>query len=313
MTFKEIQKAIARNLGLLASDNETIIEGAITTNGIRDEINRVYKNIVLPRLIATSPDDFAVIAEQNTNRASFTVASVDTVNKLLVSTTGVFGNADVGFEIYNPTKNKTIKITGYVNPTQIGYESNPASDWTGDVVYILSNILVLDGDLEDFKEVLKLDIKYNPSVNRWKNSQQLTIANFIDNIDNTYNGTNTGTCYFCTTSIKINDVTKKVIKYYPYPSNYNGTIRLTYSQIPASLVQTDDVPMLDSLGVSEIIINGVTSWGWKMLNDLNKASLYEENNPQMGGIVPKGLTLAIQSYKPFRSSKIKYSGFRSFR
>ena len=43
MTFQEIQLAVAENLGILAADESTIEEGKVTLNGIKNAINRIYR------------------------------------------------------------------------------------------------------------------------------------------------------------------------------------------------------------------------------------------------------------------------------
>lgn len=312
MTFIEIINATARNLGLLASDNTTFIEGAITLNGLKDEINRVYKNIVLQQLLAKNQDDFAVEARQNTYRDTFTISSIDSVNLTLTSTTGVFGNTDVDSRIYNAIHDEYLTITGYISPTQIRIDKAPTNAWTSDVAYILSNILVLDGDLADLKEVISLGLKYENTEERWKNAQQVTLTNFndISNVLPSTNSLSVANPVFCVTTIKINDNMQRVVRYFPYPTKYNGTVRITYSQLPNLLESDDQEPLLENTGVSELLINGATAWGWKVLNDPNKASLYEENNPELGGVVPKGFTLVNSKYKPSRNAKTQYKGFR---
>ena len=91
MTLKEIRKSIARNLGMLSSDNDTIIEGNITKAGLDDEINRVYIEVISQALLSQNSDDFTVEAQNNTFRASFVVANISTTTKILTANSSVFG------------------------------------------------------------------------------------------------------------------------------------------------------------------------------------------------------------------------------
>jgi len=307
MTFSQIRKYIARNLGLLSSDNETIIEGNINKAGLDDEINRVYREIICQQLMTKSPDQFTVESRINTFRDSFTVASVDTINKQITSSTSVFGNADVGFYLQNPTENNSLLTNLYINSTTLQTTTTPSSTWVGDTAYILSNIIILDGDMEDFKEIVKFEIKYNANDQVWTVADKLGISNFQDNINLGQNFQSKP--IFCLTTIKVNDVMKSCIKFFPSPLSYNGQVKITYTQLPSLLLEEDQKPVLDNIGISEAIINGVTAWGWKILGDFNKAQAYEENNILLGGVVPKGLTLINSKYNPEKANNIKYNGF----
>lgn len=311
MTLSDIRKSIARNLGMLSSDNSTIIEGSITKNGLEDEINRVWIEVVCQALMAKSSNDFTAEAKTNTFRDLFTVVAVDLTNKTITSSTGVFGTADVGAKIQHPTTLALYTIAGYITPKQVTITEIPSTTWVGVTAYILNNILILDTEAEDLKEILKLQIRYTSTSPAFIEADKQTVGNF-KSISNS-NLVFTSNPVYSLGSIQVNDVIKRCISYYPFPIDYRGEVKFTYTQQPNKLVNESDQPSLQIIGISDAIINGVTAWGFRMMNDLARSQAFEENNPALGGIVPKGLSMALKNYMPERGGLITYKGFSNRR
>jgi hypothetical protein len=304
MTLNNIRKAIFRNLGQLSSDNETIIEGLVTKGGVDDEINNYYREIIAQELMARNGQDFTVEARNPTFRESFTVASVDVDNKFVTSTTSIFGVADVGSKIQNPTNGNSYTITQINSGNQVTISETPISDWVGDTAYILNNILVLTGDMADFKEILKVQIKYNSTDSSYRLAKKETPTNFEDYTDQDYGTDNFwGTPIYTVSTIKVNDKMQRCLKYYPRSTNYNGEIKILYTQLPAPLVQDSDEPSLSIIGASQLIINAVTAWGFRLQNDPQKAQAFEE-------LFRVGLQQTVANYKPDRAAPIRYKGFK---
>jgi hypothetical protein len=308
MTLSEIRKAIARNLRLLADDNETVLEGQITKAGLDDEINRVYIEVIAQQLMAKSSQDFTVEARANTYATTCIVASVDMVNNYINSSTGVFGRAYVGSKIQNPDTNEMYTITEFINPYRVVVAETPQADLIGVNCYVLSNILVLNTDASDLKEVLKFEIKYFSGNQTYTEAGKQNPSNFRDWEDQRFDF-NFAPVYTVDV-VTVNDVTKRCIRYYPYPQDYKGEIRIMYTQLPSRLTNETDEPALNVAGVSEAIINGVTAWGFRILDNFAAAQTFEENNPNLGGEVPKRLTMILKNYRPERGASIRYSGFR---
>lgn len=312
MQKKDIRKAIARNLSILASDNETIIEGQITKLGLDEEIDRIYIEVIAQYLCNINPDDFTVEARKNTFRGVFIAVGINSEN-IITSVTGVFGSADVGHTLYNATDNSKLIIKTYISSTQVVVDKTPISAWAGDTIYILTPVLTLnDEDLDGIKEVTKLEIAYTPTDIYRIKADKVTLNNYKDL---TQTGSNLifssyKKAVYTSSNIELNNKMVRCIYYSPAPSKPDGVIYLTYVKLPEKLKEEDSEPALNVLGVSEVLINGVTAWGLKIQNEFKKVSYFEELNPNLGGAVPRGLTAIFKNYKPNRSNPASYRGFR---
>jgi hypothetical protein len=304
MTLKEITKSIARNIGQLSSNNETVIEGQITKAGLKDEINRIYQEIICQTLMNKSDQDFTVEARANTFRDSFIVASVDVTNKLINSTTGVFGTVDIGSKIQDVANTATYTIETVVSSTQVVVTETPSTDFEGETGYILTNILVLDGDLTDLKEVIKFQIKYDTQSQGFESAEKESPSNFkdISNISNNIFLLRTPPVFSLST-VKVNDKMQRCISYFPFPKTYNGEIRLSYTQLPKKLQEEDDEPALTVIGISNILVDGVTAWAFRLLQDPARSQAFEE-------LFQRGMATALNNYKPENSFPTKYKGFK---
>ena len=305
MTLKEIRKSIARNLGMLSSDNDTIIEGNITKAGIDDEINRVYIEVISQALLSQNSDDFSVEARNSTFRASFVVSDINTTTKILTANSSVFGNADIGAKIQNSTDGNYYTIAMYISGTQVILEETPANtNWIGDTVYILGNIILMDGDLETAKEILKVQVKYNSNDQTWLTAKKETVNNFNDTNNIVGNNQLASTPSFTVSTIEDGEVMKRCIRLFPDFTNYNGELKILYTKLPDKLGTDDSEPALKIIGISDTIINAVSAWGNIILNDLNKGQIYEAK-------YTTNLDKILKDYKPNRTNLITYRGFRS--
>jgi hypothetical protein len=308
MQLQEILDTIAINLDMRSSDGATILEGRIRKSDLIKQVNRVYREVIAQQLIDKNQDDFTVTAQGNTYRANFMVASIDAVNNLINSSINVFGRADVGSQIQNPATNEFYTIIEYITSTQVKVDLTPQVSLVSANVYVLNNIIVLDEGLEDLKEILNFQIKYNDSDYRWVTCARETGFNFLDKSDRNNSFGSRG--IYSITTIEMSGAMKRCLTYHPYPTNYDGVFRLVYTKLPPALVSETDEPMLNAIGVSEVIINAVTAWGLKIKKELEQISLYQESNPKYGGVIPMGLTLCLESYKSRRNAPIKYKAIR---
>ena len=306
MVAEQIIKSACRNLGILSTNNETVIEGIITQKGLLDELNRIYTNQVCQFLMSKSRDEFVVEARHPTYRQDFIVQSVDLGSKTLVASTGVFGTADLDFFIYNSVTKTQVKIKSYINSQTIEYDGVLDSTWTNDLCYILSNIIILDGDISSYRDIIKVEIKRS-SVDTLLDAKHETVRN-QKVMTAPFNYTNVLYPVYSLTSIPFNNVVKSCLVYAPTPIDITGEVRINYIAQPEAL-QMSDTPRFDNMGVSDILINGLTAWGWKVLGDFGKASAYEENNSFLGGIVPKGFTFFNKRYTNSSNQPIKFKPF----
>lgn len=310
MTLKEIKNAIALNLNIRSSDGETLLEDRFTSDDLTDQINRVYREIIAQLMIKKNSDDFTVTALGQTYRANFTVASIDTTNYLINSTTSVFGRADVGSRIQNPINNEFYTITEVITAQQIKVSVKPQSSLVGANIYILTPLVVFESGLEDLKEVIKFQIKYTSDQSDWRNANRETTLNFLNKSGSSATLSFKSQCVYNVGTIEVANSMKRCVQYYPHPDTYTGEFRIIYTKLPAKLVEDIDEPILNAIGVSDVIINGVTAWGLKVQKEYSAVNAYLENNPKLGGVVPLGLTLCLDSYQPRKAEPIKFNGMR---
>lgn len=295
MTFKEIKQMVARNLGLLSSQGE-IIGNKVDESGIGAKVNQIYQEQIGQRLTTKYPEDFTQTTyPQNTNRTSFTVASVN--GTTLTANEEVFTNSDEGFQIQNPTDEEYGTIATWTSATQIELSAEPTNDWTGDTMYILNNLFTFEGDATDLKEILRCDLKYDSS-DDWKRAELLNPAN-LESLDE--DQFSTAQPYFYMSNISQGDRKRRGVAILPYPDNYDGKIRLTYTAKPKALEGDTDEPDLDVAGISEVLINGATAWGFRVLNNPKRAAQYEEVDPDYRVVQPRGFANMLKSYRPRRS------------
>jgi hypothetical protein len=299
MTVNEIIKSACRNLGVLSSDNESIIEGPITRVALLEELNIFYLNFLNQFTSARSSDDYLTECITYTYRDVFTVISVDTVNKTVTAPSPIFGNADEGFTLYNKDLSASVKMVKNINGLTMEVEGDIAA-WTGDVCYLLTPIIPLKDEIEDFRSIADVYFDYG-NQGHWQKGEKYSRENFIST-NNPYSFD----YKYSVGSIKINDVPTPSIFYTPVPTIYTGRIKIVYLERPLNLTH-EDTPRLDRYGMSVVLINALTSWGFKIQNQFDKAAAFEENNPVMGGVVPRGMTYMSKKWSSSQNGLVKTS------
>jgi hypothetical protein len=258
MIVDEIIKHVGRRTNQLSSDNKTFRDKKVTREGLLDELNLLYRDVICQHLMVKDPDLFAVVATQNLYRTFFTVSAVDTVNNTITAPSGVFGTADLTMQLYNSTQQKYVKITGYTSATQVTVTGEIDATWVGDTVYIMSNIIVLKGDISDMKDIRKVQLQYASANDFLYDADHTTVTNFKDEDDNYTVNTQYAPIY-TVTSIEENGYTKEAIKISPRPTKPEGVITITYTQLPQKLGY-EDTPRFSNFGISEVLINGLTAF-----------------------------------------------------
>jgi hypothetical protein len=298
MNLLDITKAIARNLDMVADDNSTIIsKGRLTEAGIKDEINRVYLEEVIPTLLNAKADDFTVETRVNTYRAVFVVSSIDTVNYLINSTTGIFGNADEGAKLQNPTTGEFYTIDTVITSQQVKVKELPANSLVGANVYLLTNVVQIN-DIENLKEVTKFEIKYNSTDQTFQTCKKEALTNFKDRVKEVYTYPYSD-YYYTQGSLRIDNVEYRSLFYYPYPTSYLGEIKFSYTKLPPKLLNDTDMPAIDVIGLGNAIIYGVSMWGSRILGNTDDYLSYK-------GDYEATMSKILTEYKPNRSQAITY-------
>jgi hypothetical protein len=298
MTYLNLKKRIAENLGMLSSDDSTIISGTVSSTGIANKINDVYREILFPLLSDKYPADFEQVTYPlSTYTATGTVSATST-GTTLVATTSIFTNSMEGFQVYNSTDDEYATISTYSSETQVTIDTTIGDTWDGDTIYILGNEYSFGGDATDLKEIITVAIKYKSTDTEW------TIADRIEKKDGYYYPDSFGEAdpQFYLTTIDINGVPTQGVGLLPYPTDYDGKLQIMYVEKPPILSADNDEPSLSIPGLSEVIINGVTAWGKRLQGKFDEAREFEEINRRTGAVYPKGTAGIISSYKPKQRS-----------
>jgi hypothetical protein len=303
MTAEEIIKYAARNVGILSTDNQITREGLITREGMLDELNRIYLEIVGNYLIDKFRDELNVEARSSLYKGVFTINNIDFLTNILTASQGAFGTADVGYYIYNPLLNQKIKIERYISSTQVVVSAGSDMSWIGIQAYSLTPIVILDGEMSDAKDITKVQIRYQPK-GYWQEAKYTTVSNFLDGNDNVILNT-TYRPEYCLTSIRIGNKTKRAIRFSPAAINDKGEIKINYTQ-PLDKLEYTDSPRFEHTGINEVLINGLTAWAFKAEGSFDKAQAFEESNVMMGGIIPRGLTAMNQRLSLQRQRNIRF-------
>ena len=264
-----MQKRIAQNLNQLSSDGSTVIDGRVTGDDINNKINDVYREELFPLLSDKYPKDFEQETyPQATYTATSTIASVD--DTTLTVDDAIFNNSMEGFEIENPDEDSKIEIATYTSTTEVEMDSS-VDDWNvGDTIYVLGNIFTFGGDTADLKEVIKVGLKYNSGDTYFKTCQRSNRERLFAYGSETYNEINP---YFFLTSQDVNSRSRSAIGFEPKPSSYEGQFFVRYVERPSALGETDE-PILNTPGISQIIIEGVTAWGFAVLEKWKSEAIH---------------------------------------
>lgn len=288
MTFQEIQLAVAENLGILAADESTIEEGKVTLNGIKNAINRIYREKIFQILANKYQQDFEVTtADINTYTATGNIDGA-TTGTTLVATTGVFANTDVGYTVQNVTKNETVKIAAFINATTVTVDADISTWSASDEFYVLGNVYYFGGDAVDLKEIIQVGIKYSATDSNYTIAKREQYEHLIQYGNESFSE---AVPYFYLTSIKISGALKRAIGVFPHPSSYQGLINIKYVEKPPKMTNNTDEPILGVVGVSEALIDGTTAWGFRISKDFDAAREYQT-------LFADDLATILRSYRP---------------
>lgn len=295
MILDTMAKRVAENLGLLSSDRITVLQSRVTLQGIRDKLNDLYREEVAPLIAAKFPADFMNHTyPRQTYTASSTVLASST-GSTLNSSTNIFTNSMEGFQIQNVTDSTFRTILTYTSPSQVTVSEAINDTWDGDTIAVLGNEFPFHGDPSDLKEIVTVRIKYlltdikyieRPLVDK-REIGYVNISTFSTSDPVVYRD-----------STLINGKITPIIGFYPYPTSWKGTFEYDYVAKPPVMSPVDE-PVLNVVGLSEVLINGATAWGYRVLKEWDSATVYErkyEGDPNSK--TPSGKIGIIQNYRP---------------
>ena len=286
MTFDDIKLNIAENLNQLSTDGSTIVEGRVTDAGIGRKVNNLYREELFPLLSDKYPQDFEQETyPQATYTANSTVSSVSTTT--LIIDDAVFNNSMEGFEIENATQESKIKIKTFTSTTQVEMVTSVA-DWNaGDTLYILGNIYTFGGDAANLKEVSFVAIQYRTADNYFRTCQRSNQSNLFMHGNETYS--RLGPRFYLTAQ-DVGGKQTQAIGFQPPPESYQGKFYLRYTERPAAMTSSDE-PLENIPGISQVIIDGVTAWGFAVMEKWKSEGIYLAK-------FERGKMNMVSNYKP---------------
>jgi hypothetical protein len=293
MTFENIKKRIADNLGVLASDDSTIVSGIFTETSIGNKVNDIYLEVLFPYLSDKFPQEFEQTTYPVSTYTATGTVSASSTSTTLIATTSIFANSMEGFQVYNATDDEYVKIVTYSSATQVTVDTTIGDTWDGDTIYVLGNEFTLGGGATDAKELSSIGIKYNSSDSYFTQCTRANKRTVMYESDRY----STASPIFYETTVDVGGVPTSAIGIIPYPTHYDGKLQLLYTERPSSLSSSSDEPRLRNAGISDVIINGVTAWGFRRLDKFNEAERYEERDPRTGMILPKGTLALVRNLK----------------
>jgi len=312
--FKFITTESARNMGILSQDDSTTFTTSkITLNGIKNRANLIYQDVIMNEMILHYPDDFEQLTYPTQAYRTTFIVSASSSGTTWVSTTPVFNNFDETLQIQlvpngstisginAVTPSLTLKIQQYVNSTTIIADASYSSTYLGYTGLILTNEFPFNGDTTDLKEIMNLYIQLTPnSIYQPATLERRTVLPPRQiNAYSLYNPV-----WYRTTQ-NVNGTHIRAAGVYPYPSDYRASYYFGYTRRVQPMVNDSDTPELENMGITEVIINGVTAWGLKIIDPESKIAYSFEEKDKAGDTKPRGMRQFVRNYRPVNRSQAR--------
>jgi len=302
MQLSTLKTNIAENLNQLASDGTTIAEGRITEEAIERKINQVYRDELFPLVSDKFPQDFERETYlQNMRTADGIIVSI--TDTTLVANSGIFDNSMRGFTVYNITQSDSSKIEAYTSSTTVELEDE--MDWdANDVIVVLGNEYTLEGNASDFKEIRQIRVKYagqSDFVEATRINKEDAYVSDLKESDYSKDDPK----FYLGMLAKTDGTKKRMIGFLPFPTTPGGKFFVRYIEKPSELTDATDETQLSNIGIDQVIIDGVTAWGYGLLEKWSSAKQYRE-------LYMNGKRDLIMNYKPKSrsgSSSLKESSY----
>jgi len=319
MTLNEMAIAVAENLNILAADHTTIVSNQIDLTSIYNKINRLYREEIFPLISDKFPNDFIQKMYPQDTYTAQGVIDASYTSSTLVTTTSIFDNTMETFqyEITDPVSGSVImkgRLKTYVSPTEFIVNDILPTGYSSYVLFILGNEFSFGGDVSDLKEVLSASIKFNAQ----DIFRKCEYREKRDVISYGAEWTVGMKPVWYITTIRQAGVNAPSIGFLPFPTSHDGQWQIEYIARPP-FMSANDEPRLNIQGVSEVLINGATAWGFRIFRMFQEATVFEGmyvGTP--GDKMPAGKAGLVKNYKPKTrqgSTKIRlgsyYQGIQS--
>ena len=272
MTFTNIKKRIASNLGYVDSSGDILASKDITATDIGNWVNDRYIDDLFSFLSSQYPEDFRQTGKLNFYKTTGT-ASASSTSTTLVATGNIFNNGMVGDQVYNSTDDELAEITAYTSATTVTLDTTIADTWDGDTIYVLGHEFGLGGDATDIRTIESVRVKYDSDNDYYTTCEWTDKNKLFQDGSETYSESEP-VCY--RTTVDISGVATTAIGILPEPSeNVANGILIDYVEQPTALSSDSDVPRLP-LGSHSLLVLGGTADGMRKLMRLDEADRFEQ-------------------------------------
>jgi len=272
MTFTNIIKQVASNIGYVDSSGAILASKDITSTDIGNWINNRYIDDLFSTLSSQYPEDFTQLGKLNFYKTTGTVSAAST-STTLVATGNIFNNGMVGDKVYNSTDEESAIITAYTSATTVTLDTTIGDDWDGDTIYILGHEFGLGGNATDIRSILSVAVKYDSDEVNYTTCSQVNKNKAFQSGDEVYYQSYP---VWYPTTVDISSVPTSAIGILPEASeNVASGIQIEYIEQPAALSSDSDVPRLP-LGSQSVLVYGATADALRKLMRLDEADRFEQ-------------------------------------
>lgn len=272
MTFINIKKRIASNIGYVDSSGDLLASKDITATDLGNWINDRYIDDLFSVLSSQYPEDFTQLGRLNFYKTTGTVSSSST-STTLVATGNIFNNGMVGDRVYNSTDDELAEITAYTAATTVTLDTTIGDDWDGDTIYVLGHEFGLGGNATDLRSILRVSVKYDSDDDNYTTCRYSSKSKLLqDGGENYYESSPV----WYPTTVDISSVPTTAIGILPEASkNVASGIEIEYIEQPSALSSDSDVPRLP-LGAHSTLVFGGTADALRKLMRLDEADRFEQ-------------------------------------
>jgi hypothetical protein len=272
MTFINIKKRIASNIGYVDSSGDLLASKDITATDLDNWINDRYIDDLFSILSSQYPEDFTQLGRLNFYKTTGTVSSSST-STTLVATGNIFNNGMVGDRVYNSTDDELAEITAYTAATTVTLDTTIGDDWDGDTIYVLGHEFGLGGNATDLRSILRVSVKYDSDDDNYTTCRYSSKSKLLQDGDENYYESSP---VWYPTTVDISSVPTTAIGILPEASkNVTSGIEIEYIEQPSAMSSDSDVPRLP-LGAHSTLVFGGTADALRKLMRLDEADRFEQ-------------------------------------
>lgn len=272
MTFTNIKKRVASNIGYVDSSGDLLASKDITATDLGNWINDRYIDDLFSVLSSQYPEDYTQVGRLNFYKTTGTVSASSTATTL-VATGNIFNNGMVGDRVYNSTDDELVMITAYTGATTVTIDTTIGDTWDGDTIYVLGHEFGLGGNATDLRSILRVKVKYDSDDDNYTICKYMAQGKAIQDGDESFYDSSP---VWYPTTVDISSVPTTAIGILPEArQNVSEGIEIEYIEQPSALSSDSDVPRLP-LGAHSTLVYGATADALRKLMRLDEADRFEQ-------------------------------------